>query len=335
MKILMRFLTLFVLVFLLTACGNQQAGDAQDQPVKQEQDGETDSGKADDNQQQSDAFPVTITDAMDNEVTIKEKPKGIVSLVPSNTEIAFAVGAGDRMVGVSQFDDYPEQVKDIEKIGGQDFNVEKIISLKPDLVLALDSNAHHSKEGLDQLRESGIQVVVVQSASSFSDVYESINMIAKATGTTEKANQVIDGMKSKVASIKEKAATIPEEDRVKVWLEVSMPPDMYTTGSNTFMNEMLEIINAKNVAADKKGWVKFSSEAAVKRQPDAIVITYGYRVDNAVKNVLNRDGWENVPAVKNKRVYSVKSGLVSRAGPRLAKGVEELASVIYPDVFKD
>lgn len=328
-KTWLRIIPVLLLIFLLASCGGQQGQSEQDTSDKQEQ-ANQDNVKGN---QQEEAFPVTITDAMDNKVTIKEKPKKIVSLAPNNTEITFALGAGERMVGVSDFDDYPKEAADIEKIGGQDFNVEKIISLKPDIVLAFESNAKNSKDGLDQIRDAGIQVVVVQSASSFDDVYQSIGRIAKATGTNDKGKEIVDGMKSKIADIRDKAADIPKEDRVKVWAEVAPPPDVYTTGSGTFMNEMLDIINAKNIAADKKGWVKYSPEEAVKQKPDVIVLTY--QADNGVKSVLNRDGWQNVPAVENERVYNVDSDLVSRSGPRLVEGVEELAKAIYPDVFKD
>jgi iron complex transport system substrate-binding protein len=320
-----------LLVFLLAACGNQQ-GDQTPQTTKN-QPADRDRSTGQENQQKQ-AFPVTITDAAGHKVTIQKKPKRIISLVPSNTEITYALGAGKRMVADSKFDNYPKPAKELPKIGGQKFNVEKIISLKPDLVLALDSNEHNSKSGLDQLRQAGIKVVVIKSATSFADVYHSIDVIGKATGTTDRAKNIIHKMKSKIAAIKTKADAIPKKDRVKVWVEVSAPPDIYTTGSGTFMDQMLDIINAKNVASDKKGWVKYSSEAAVKKNPDVIVLTYGYYTKNAVKKVLHRDGWQNVSAVKNKRVFSVNSDLVSRPGPRLVKGVEQLAQVIYPDVFK-
>ncbi|HET7581081.1 MAG TPA: ABC transporter substrate-binding protein [Bacillales bacterium] len=321
-------LFILLLTFLLAACSSQPGGQtAKDhQTAKQEQN----TGQKD---QQQKAFPVTFTDAVGNKVTIKHKPKRIVSLVPSNTEIAFALGAGDRIVAVDKFSDYPKQAKKLPKVGGQNFNVEKIISLKPDVVLAWASQAKNKKAGLDQLRHAGIKVVIVNQSYSFEDVYKSIHMIAKATGTTDKAQKVIGGMKQKFARIKKKASKIPKKDRVSVWVEVSPPPNIYTTGKGTFMDQMLDLIHAKNIV-QKKGWVKYSPEAAVKRQPDVIVVTYGYQGKNTVKKVLHRDGWQQVPAIQNKRVYSVNPDIVSVPGPRLVKGVEQLARVIYPDVFK-
>ncbi|GAJ41005.1 ABC transporter substrate-binding protein [Saccharococcus caldoxylosilyticus] len=275
------------------------------------------------------AFPVTVKDGLGEEVTIKSEPKKIVSLIPSNTEIAYALGLGDKIVGVSDFDNYPEDVKKKEKIGGMDFNIEKIISLKPDLVLAHASGAHNSKDGLKQLKDAGITVLVVNDAKSFADVYHSIELIGKATGTAGKAQEIINNMKTKLEEIKEKAKQIKPEEQMKVWVEVSPPPQIYTAGKGTFIDEMIQAISAKNVAGGLEGWPMVTEEKAVAYKPDVIVTTYG-----GAKQVLERAAWKDVPAVKNKRVYDVNTDLVSRPGPRLVEGVEELAKVIYPEIFK-
>ncbi|AUI38023.1 ABC transporter substrate-binding protein [[Bacillus] caldolyticus] len=275
------------------------------------------------------AFLVTVKDGLGEDVTIKAEPKKIVSLIPSNTEIAYALGLGDKIVGVSDFDNYPEDVKTKTKIGGMEFNVEKIISLKPDLVLAHASSAHNSRDGLKQLKDAGITVLVVNDAKSFDDVYASIELIGKATGASDKAKQVIDEMKEKLAQIQEKAKQIPADKQANVWIEVSPPPQLYTAGKGTFMDEMLQVISAKNVAGSLEGWPMVTEEKAVAYKPDVIITTYG-----GAKQVFARAAWKDVPAVKNKRVYDVNTDLVSRPGPRLVEGVEELAKAVYPDVFK-
>lgn len=275
------------------------------------------------------AFPVTVKDGLGEDVTIKAEPKKIVSLIPSNTEIAYALGLGDKIVGVSDFDNYPEDVKTKTKIGGMEFNVEKIISLKPDLVLAHASSAHNSRDGLKQLKDAGITVLVVNDAKSFDDVYASIELIGKATGASDKAKQVIDEMKEKLAQIQEKAKQIPADKQANVWIEVSPPPQLYTAGKGTFMDEMFQVISAKNVAGSLEGWPMVTEEKAVAYKPDVIITTYG-----GAKQVFARAAWKDVPAVKNKRVYDVNTDLVSRPGPRLVEGVEELAKAVYPDVFK-
>jgi iron complex transport system substrate-binding protein len=317
MRKLLHFLSLFILVFALTGCGVQQNHDKTGQ----------NSGKTHE-------FPVTITDGLGQKVTIEKKPKRIVSLIPSNTETAFALGLDKEIVGVSDNDNYPKQVKSKEKVGGTEINIEKIISLKPDLVLADASNAHNMKNGFKQLEDAGIKVVVVNNANSFADVYRSIEMIGKVTGTQKKSEEIINNMKTKVADIKAKAAKISKENRPKVFIEVSAPPSMYTTGTGTFMNEMLDILGAKNIAADKKGWVPYSEEAAVKANPDVVILTYGNYVKDAANKVYKRKGWSEVSAVKKKRVFTVDSDKVSRPGPRLADGLEEMAKAIYPHNFQ-
>ncbi|MBM7651294.1 ABC transporter substrate-binding protein [Neobacillus cucumis] len=277
-------------------------------------------------------FPVTIKDALGNKVLMKQKPEKIVSLMPSNTEIAYALGLGKEIVGVSDYDNYPKDTLKKEKIGGQQFNTEKIIALKPNLVLAHASSASIAKDALQQLRDAGIPVLVVANAQNFEQVYNSIEMIGKATGETKKAEEVIKGMKDKLADIKAKASSIKEKK--KVYMEVAPAPDIYTTGKNTFMDEMLTTIHADNVANDQQGWIKVDQEAIIQKNPDVIITTYGYYVKNPTQQVLARKGWENVNAVKNKQVIDINSDLVDRPGPRVVEGVEELAKAIYPDVFK-
>ncbi|WP_160723314.1 ABC transporter substrate-binding protein [Bacillus sp. USDA818B3_A] len=293
---------------------------------------QTQEGKQADSAKVTSTFPVTIKDALDNEVVIKQKPERIVSLMPSNTEIAYSLGLGKEIVGVSDYDNYPEDTRNKEKIGGQEFNTEKIIGLKPDLVLAHASSALIVKDALKQLKDAGIPVLVIANAENFETVYNTIDMIGKATGTNKKTDEVIKGMKDKMAAIQEKAASI--KDKKKVYIEVSPAPDIYTTGKNTFMDEMLASIQTKNVAGDQQGWIKVDQEAIIQKNPDVVITTYGYYVKNPVEQVLSRKGWDNINAVKNKQVIDVNSDIMNRPGPRVVEGVEALAKAIYPDVFK-
>ncbi len=278
-------------------------------------------------------FPVTIVDASDQEVVIEEEPEKIVSLIPSNTEIAFELGLGEKVVGVSDFDNYPEEVNDKEKIGGQEFNVEKIISLDPDVVLAHNSGAHNSEAGLEQLESAGIKVIIVNDAANFEEVYESIKMIGQATGASEEADELINDLEEKLASIEKQAKDITEDERKSVFVEISGAPEIYSAGQNTFINNMLELIHADNVVTEE-GWPKLDEESVIERNPDVIITTYGYYTEDAVGLVLKRNGWQDVTAIKNEQVVDVHSDKVTRTGPRLVEGVEELAKAIYPEVFK-
>lgn len=301
---------------ILAACGNNQ---------------EENKGSSSD--QTGSQFPITIVDATENEVVVESKPEKIVSLIPSNTEIAYELGLGDEIIAVSDNDNYPEEVADKEKIGGMEFNVEKIISLDPDLVLAHDSGTQTSGEAFQQIRDAGITVLVVNNAQNFDQVYDSIEMIGEATGEKESAEEIVHNMKEEINKIKEKAAGVEESDKKKVFVEVSPAPEIYSTGKNTFMDEMLNVINAENVITEE-GWPKVDQEAIIEANPDVIITTYGYYTEDPVGEVTSREGWEDVKAVKNNQVVDVNSDTVTRPGPRLVEGIEELAEAVYPDIFK-
>ncbi|MGP4079503.1 ABC transporter substrate-binding protein [Pseudalkalibacillus sp. R45] len=321
-KLILFVFTLLMSIGLIAGCGG-------DQPPADENTSNQESSESN----QGDSFPITIKDALDEEIVIEEQPEKIVSLIPSNTEIAFDLGLGENIVGVSDFDNYPEEANSKEKVGGQELNIEKIISLKPDLVLAHASSAHNSTEGFKQLKDAGIQVLVVNDAQNFEQVYESIEMIGKSTGKQKEADQIVSEMKEEIDAIKTKTQEISEKK--SVFIEVSPAPEIYTPGKNTFMNEMLTIINAENAAADLDGWAKIDQEAVVEKNPDVIITTYGYYTENAEEQVFSREGWKDVTAIKEKQVYDVHSDLVTRSGPRLVEGVEELAKAVYPETFTE
>lgn len=278
-------------------------------------------------------FPVTLTDAVGEEVVIEEEPDAIVSMVPSNTEISYELGLGDKIVGVSDFDNYPEEAANVEKIGGQEFNVEKIISLQPDIVLAHESGLGVGDAGLQQLRDAGLKVFVVNNAVSFDEVYETITTIGQASGAVEEAEALILEMETKVAEIEEVAATV--EEPKSVFIEVGSDPEIYTTGTGTFMHEMLTMINAENVASDQEGWVSLDPEAIVAANPEVIVTTEGGYIENAVELIKSRSGFGEVTAVKEDAVYMLDSDKVTRSGPRLTEGLQELAETVYPEVFSE
>ncbi|GIQ67730.1 putative ABC transporter substrate-binding lipoprotein YvrC [Xylanibacillus composti] len=277
------------------------------------------------------AFPAVLVDGSGEEITIEEEPQTIVSLLSSNTEIAFALGLGDKIIGVSNFCNYPAAAQEKEKLGGQAMNVERIIELQPDMALVSQYHFKTHADVLNTFRQAGIDVVVAGEAKSFEDAYETMRMFGKATGTLDKAEAIIADMQERLAEVKSKAEAV--ETPKRVWIEVSPAPDIFTTGKETFMHEMIEAINAANVAGDQTGWVKMTEEEIVSLMPDVIITTYGYYVENPSEGVYAREGWAEVPAVANQQVYDVDSDTVTRPGPRLIDGVEELARFVYPDIF--
>ncbi|MET3575748.1 ABC transporter substrate-binding protein [Bhargavaea ullalensis] len=321
-----KWMAVFLAALLLTACGSN--GNKADEPQMKQEEGTADQQDGDKSGEQA-TFPVTETDAVGNEITLEQAPETIVSMMPSNTEILFGIGAGDKVVGVNDYDDYPEEVQDIEKIGGLEFNVEKIIGLHPDVVFAHESGLGTGEEGLQQLRDAGLTVFVVKNATNFEETYSTINQIGKLTGHETEADEVVEGMKAKVAEIEEKAKEVKDEK--KVFVETSPAPEIYAPGAGTFMQQFLDMIHAENVAGDQEGWVMMDPEEIVNRNPDVIMVMYGD--DSAVDAVYDREGFDAIAAIKDKQVVRVDENTTSRTGPRLAEGLEAVAKAVYPDIF--
>lgn len=312
------------MIGVLVGCGN-----AADEPENNEDQTATEQEESSTNEKG--AFPVTIEDGLGEEVTIEEEPEAIVSLMPSNTELAFALGLGDDIVGVSDHDNYPEEALEKEKIGGLELNVEAILAMEPDLVLAHPSN---NPDGVEQLKESDLTVLTMNDATNFDEVYDSIEMIAAATGTEAEGEEIITSMQEDLAALEEKASEISEEDMKSVFIEISPEPEIYTPGNHTFENEILTKINAINIAGDQEGWVELNTEAIVEQNPEVIIVTYDF-VEDPVGDLLARDAWQDIEAVKNEDVIQVDTDIVSRPGPRLVEGAETLAKAIYPEVFAE
>jgi len=306
-------------VLLLVGCGQEEA-----KPVEN-----TESPQVETAVEETE-FPITITDAVGNDITLEEAPKTIVSMMPSNTEILFALGLNEEIVGVNDYDNYPEEALEKEKIGGMEFNVEKIVSMNPDIVFAHESSLGMGEAGLQQIRDAGVKVFVVKNAADFNETYTTIEEIGRATGKLAEAQKIVEDMKAKVEEVKEKVAKV--ETKKTVFVETSDVPEIYTPGKGTFMQEILDMVNAENIAADQEGWFKIEPEEIVSRNPDVIIVMYSY-VPGIVESVKARDGFASISAVKNDAVVQVDENLTSRTGPRLAEGLEEVAKAIYPEAF--
>ncbi|MBO1911186.1 ABC transporter substrate-binding protein, partial [Microvirga sp. 3-52] len=224
------------------------------------------------------------------------------------------------------YDDYPAEAAEKDKIGAMEFNVEAIIAMNPDIVFGHESAYGMSEEGYQQIRDAGISVFVVKDALNFEETYETIETIGKATGKTKEATEIIDNMKTKVDEV---VAKVKDVDTKKtVFVETSPAPEIYTPGAKTFAQELLDLVGAENIAADQEGWVQMDPEEIIKRNPDVIVVMYDY-IDTAVEDVYARDGFGTITAIKEKAVVQVDENITSRQGPRLAEGLEAYAKAIY------
>lgn len=280
----------------------------------------------------SSAFPVTVTDVLGRQVTIKAPPQRIVSLAPSNTERLFAIGAGEKVVGVTIYDNYPPQVQTLEQIGGyvaKSISVEKILSLKPDLVL---SRGVIQQAVIASLERVGLPVVAIE-PSDFEAVYAAIVLVGRLTGHEQQAAQVVAHMQHRVARIREKVAVIPPEQRVRVFYKVYDKP-LITAGPSTFIGHMITMAGGVNIFADlTKSYPQVSAEEVLRRNPAVILSPTSHGIPLSSTSTRQHPGWRHLDAVKHDRFYSLDDDLISRPGPRLVEGLEIIVKALYPDLL--
>jgi iron complex transport system substrate-binding protein len=268
------------------------------------------------------AFPVTLKDDAGRTVTIAKKPERIVSMAPANTEIVYALGALDRVVGVTTYDDYPPEVSSIAKVG--DFmnpNLEAIAAAKPDLVLATGGV---QADTVAKLEQTGAVVLAVD-PQSLDGVYAAITMVGTAIGEPAKAKEVVQGMKDDLATIQ----SAIEEAPVRCFIEIAQEP-LYTAGPGTFINDLIEQAGGENVVT-QKGYVAYSLEQLLKDDPEVYLATKGSMSDPA--DIEKRPGYSALTAVKAKKVFVLDDNLVSRPGPRCIEGIRQIAEALHPDAF--
>ncbi len=268
-------------------------------------------------------FPFTITDDSYREVTFTVPATRVVSLAPANTEVVYALGVFDRVVGVTTWDDYPAEVAGIAKMG--DFttpNLEAIAAAQPDLILVTGGV---QADVLGKLESLGAKVLVID-PTNIAGVYDGIERVSKALGIPAKGVEVVAKMKSDLTYIR---AAVSAEPTVSAFIEIGWNP-LYTAGPKTLLDDVLTQAGGTNVVT-LTGYVGYSVEQLVKDQPSVYLGTLSSITDTAT--VAARPGYSAIAAVQNGRVFSLNDNLVSRPGPRLIEGVREIAKALHPSVF--
>ena len=276
-----------------------------------------------------------LVDDMGYSLTLTSPPERIVSLAPSNTEILFAVGAGDKVVGVTNFCNYPYdfaawiEAGNMTSIGSfKNPSVEPIIVLDPDLVLA----SKQSVAAVESLRNLGINVLVLD-AKNISGVLRDILLIGRAADRYSEAVALESDLRQKIDAIANQAADATSTP--KVYHEVY--PSM-SAGPETFIDELITLAGGENIFHDASTrYPTVSSEAVIEKNPDIMVFPDKYmgreQFSETMEDVKNRPGWELISAVQTDAIYEINSDIISRAGPRLADALETLAKMIHPEIF--
>jgi iron complex transport system substrate-binding protein len=271
------------------------------------------------------AFPTSVTDFQGRSVAISKRPERIVSIGPSNTEFLFALGAGDRVVGDDDFSDEPPAAKSKEHVGGVKVNLEKVVSLKPDLIVTVK----FSDGTVEALSQSTAAVLVVDPQNA-ADVARTASMLGKAVGAD--GDRLAADIQAKLDAVKVKTATAAKP-KVFHEIDASDLTKMYTVGPGSFVDDLIKLAGGTNIAAAAKSqYPTISAEEVVRADPEIVVLAdaaYGTTGDA----VAARPGWSALSAVKNKRVYPVDGNLFSRPGPRLGAAAEAYAKLVHPELF--
>ena len=261
---------------------------------------------------------VTVTDMYGREITLSEPATRIVALTPSDCEILCALGCEDALVGRGKYCDYPASIQELPVVqSGAETNIEELLALNPQVVLMSDMS--QTEEQANMLEENGVKVVI-SDANDIAGVYTAIRMIGTLMGKDAEAETLIADMQATFDEIAAKS----EKSGKTVYFEVSpLQWGLWTAGSSTFMDELAALCGASNAFSDIEGWQAISEEQVIDRNPDYIVSIAGMG-DTGVEEILSREGWSDVTAVKNGDVYSADSNAISRPGPRLKDAAIEL-----------
>jgi iron complex transport system substrate-binding protein len=277
----------------------------------------------------ADGFPQTVTDSSSHSQTLPRRPARIVSTAPSNTEILFAVGAGEQVVGVTTYCNFPAEAAQRDKVGGfapKSVSVERIVALKPDLVL---TTGRLQQPLTESLRKLGLPVLSYD-AQTLEDVARNVRLIGQATGCKKAADVLAAKLEQRLASARARFADLPASARPRVLLLLSEDPLM-TAGPKTFAGQMLEVAGGRNLFADvTEQFPRISEEEIIKRNPAAILLWERGDCAPRKERLGKRPGWSRFDAFRNDRILAIDDDLLARAGPRLFDGLEKMAELLHP-----
>lgn len=273
------------------------------------------------------AFPTTVTDFQNRSVTLATRPERIVSIGPSITEFLFALGAGPRVVGADDFSDEPAAAKQVEKVGGIKVNFEKVVALRPDLVLSVK----FSDGTIEKLAGAGLMVLVVDPQTT-GDVARTAILLGRAVGSDGDA--MARDIQKRVDDVRSKTSSVATKPRVYHEIDASDPTKIFTVGPGSYIQDLIEIAGGQNIAARAaSAYPQLSAEEILRSDPEIIVLA---AADYSAKpeQVAARAGWSVLSAVKNKRIVTIAPNLINRPGPRVGEAAEAYARLVHPELYR-
>jgi len=268
----------------------------------------------------------TVTDDYGTTVTIAGTPERIVSLAPTNTEVLFALGLGDRVVGVTDYCNYPTEATTKPKIGGfSTVNVEKVAALNPDLVIASEGNG---AELVDHLRKLNMTVIAT-GPKNVTGILNDITLVGDATGDRDNASALVLSLEARINATETNASALAAHPKVAhiIWND-----PVYVSGNGTFQDELIAMAGGTNAFSDKTGYATVGTEEFIAANPDILIVNSGTGMggseDSVAQYFENETRFANVAAIKNHHVYVIDSDMVDRAGPRIVDALEIIAADI-------
>lgn len=264
----------------------------------------------------------SFLDDREKEVNLPPVVERAISLAPNITEIAFAVGAGEKIVGVTTFCNYPEDAKKIQKVGDTlKPNIENIIALKPQVVFV--STASQLEAFTETLEKQGIAVFVTN-PNTFEDIYKSIKTIGGIFGKSEKAKELVRKMQMRITGVEAKARN---SDKVKTFVQIDK--SLYTIGKESFLTDLIEKAGGESATKEiETAYPKISKEKALALNPEVIILSES--PDNNEPNEV----FGNSLAVKSNKVFKINADILSRPGPRLVDALEQIAKSLHPEKYE-
>ncbi|MBI4733049.1 MAG: cobalamin-binding protein [Chloroflexi bacterium] len=276
---------------------------------------------------------ITLTDGLGRTVTLPAAAQSVVSLTPAGTEMLFAVGAGSQVVGRDMFSDYPAEAASIQDIGGSmgQYNLEAIVALQPDLVLAGGINPPELVASLEDL---GLTVYFLPNPVTLEDMYAVLETVGALTGRGSEAAALVESLTARVAAVDAAIMPLSYQPSVYYELDATNPAQPYTAGPGTFVDLLIQRAGGYNIGSGLEGqWATISVEQLLVADP-AIILLGDAAYGETPEKVAVRPGWETLSAIQSGQVFAFDDNLVSRPGPRLVDGLEALVEILHPGVLK-
>ncbi|MBT4311015.1 MAG: ABC transporter substrate-binding protein [Anaerolineae bacterium] len=276
---------------------------------------------------------MAFTDDLGSTLEFTDYPQAIVSLSASTTEILFAIGAGDQVVGRDDFSLFPEEALEVTSVGALwgELPTEAILALEPDLVVAAQII---SEDQVQALRDLGLNVYWQANPTTYDELWENLRDFAKLTGHEDETEDLIADLDVRVKAVQEKIAPLSYRPSVFYELDATDPSAPWTTGTGTFIDYIILMAGGSNAASALEGdYIQISAEELIAVNPDVILLAdalYGVTPES----IAERPGWEGITAVVNNTIYPIDPNMMSVPGPRLVDALEESAKILHPDVFE-